>query len=132
MIRYLLDTNAVIGLLNRRESRLAQQVRQHRPADIGISAMVAHELYYGAFKSQRSEHNVALVDGLRFEVLEFDKEDARQAGLIRAALATQGQPIGPLDILIAGQAQARNLVLVTHNTGEFSRVSGLQMVDWEI
>ncbi len=132
MISHLLDANAVITLLNRRESRLAQRVRQHRPAEIGISSIVAHELYYGAFKSRRTDHNVALVDGLQFEVLEFDREDARQAGLIRAALARQGQPIGPLDVLIAGQAQARNLILVTHNTHEFSRVPGLQVVDWEI
>jgi tRNA(fMet)-specific endonuclease VapC len=68
---------------------------------------------------------------LQFVVLEFDQEDARQAGEIRAALAAAGTPIGPYDVLIAGQARARSLVLVTHNTGEFSRVSGLNIEDWQ-
>lgn len=130
-MRYLLDANAVIALLNDRDSRPAQRARQNKPGDMCISAIVAHELFYGAFKSQRAARNVALVDSLQFEVLDFDKEDSRQAGEIRAALAAKGTPIGPYDVLIAGQAMARNLVLVTHNTAEFGRVPGLQIEDWE-
>jgi len=52
-------------------------------------------------------------------------------GEIRAALAVAGTPIGPYDVLIAGQALARGLVLVTHNVGEFSRVGGLLIEDWQ-
>ena len=129
-MRYLLDANAVIGLLNDAASKLAQRARREKPADIAISAVVAHELFYGAFKSRRAEQNVALVDALRFAVLEFDKEDARQAGKIRAFLATRGSPIGPYDVLIAGQAIARNMVLITRNTDEFARVPGLRFEDW--
>ncbi|CAN5233129.1 type II toxin-antitoxin system VapC family toxin [soil metagenome] len=131
MTRYLLDTNAVIMLLNKPHSPLALHVRQHKPTDICISAIVSHELFYGAFKSQRREVNVALVDSLQFEVLEFDKEDSRQAGEIRALLTTKGQPIGPYDVLIAGQAKARNMILITHNTQEFCRVKDLNIEDWE-
>jgi tRNA(fMet)-specific endonuclease VapC len=112
-MRYLLDANAVIALLNDT-----------------TSAIVIHELYYGAFKSQRVEKNVARVDALLFPVLEFDEEDARQAGEVRAHLASKGTPIGPYDVLIAGQAKARNLTLVTHNTAEFQRVEGLRVEDW--
>jgi tRNA(fMet)-specific endonuclease VapC len=130
-MRYLLDANVIIGLLNDAGSKLAQRARQEKPADIAISAIVAHELFYGAFKSRRASHNVALVDSLQLAVLEFDKEDARQAGEIRAALALRGTPIGPYDVLIAGQAKARNLTLVTHNTDEFGRVSGLRLEDWQ-
>ena len=57
-------------------------------------------------------------------------EDARIAGEIRADLAARGTPIGPYDILIAGQAAARDLVLVTHNLREFERVARLQVQDW--
>lgn len=131
-MRYLLDSNAVIMLLNGSCPALAQRVRQNRPGDIGISSIVSHELFYGAFKSRRAEHNVALVDSLQFEVVEFDKEDSRQAGEIRAALAARGAPIGPYDVLIAGQAMARGLILITHNTAEFGRVAGLQFEDWEV
>jgi tRNA(fMet)-specific endonuclease VapC len=129
--RYLLDANAVIGLLNDLTSRLAHRLRQERLADIAISAIVAHELYYGAFKSRRVSQNIALVDALRFSVLEFDREDARKAGEIRAYLASKGMSIGPYDVLIAGQSVARNLILVTHNVGEFGRVPGLRIEDWE-
>ncbi|HZU90916.1 MAG TPA: type II toxin-antitoxin system VapC family toxin [Stellaceae bacterium] len=131
MTRYLLDANAVIGLLNDPASKLAQRLRQERLGDVAISAIVVHELYYGAFKSRRTSQNVALIDALRFSVLEFDREDARKAGEIRAYLASKGTPIGPYDVLIAGQSVARNLILVTHNTGEFGRVPGLRIEDWE-
>jgi tRNA(fMet)-specific endonuclease VapC len=129
--RYLLDTNAVIALLNDADCALARRVRQQQPADIGICSIVAHELFYGAFKSRRSKHNVALVDALLFDVVGFDNEDAREAGEIRAALATLGTPIGPYDVLIAGQARARNMILVTHNAREFARVERLRTEDWE-
>ncbi|MEQ1590949.1 MAG: type II toxin-antitoxin system VapC family toxin [Thiobacillaceae bacterium] len=130
MTRYLLDTNVVIALLNNAESALARRVRQHKPADVCISSIVSHELFYGAFKSQRAERNVALVDNLQFEVLDFDKEDARQSGQIRAHLALNGTPIGPYDVLVAGQAKARNMILVTGNTDEFKRVEGLVIENW--
>jgi len=130
-MQYLLDANAAIGLLNDTNSKLAQRARRERPADIAISAVVAHELFYGAFKSRRAAKNVALIEALQFAVIAFDKEDARQAGEVRAFLASKGTPIGPYDVLIAGQARARNLVLVTHNIYEFARVPGLRSEDWE-
>lgn len=71
------------------------------------------------------------MDALQFAVLDFDREDARRAGEIRAHLAAAGAPIGPYDALIAAQALARGLVLVTHNTREFARVPGLGVEDWE-
>jgi len=129
-VRFLLDTNAVIGLLGGNAGVLAG-VRRHAPQDFGIPAVAAHEMFYGAYQSARQTQNLALLDGLRLAVLEFDKEDARQAGEIRALLAAAGMPIGPYDVLIAGQALARGLVLVTPNVGEFSRVAGLQVEDWQ-
>jgi tRNA(fMet)-specific endonuclease VapC len=130
MIRYLLDTNAVIELLKNTDSSIARLTRKHKPSEIGVSSIVVHELFYGAFKSQRIEQNVELIDRLEFEVLDFDQEDAREAGEIRAVLALTGKPIGPYDVLIAGQAKARNLILITHNVKEFNRVAGLKIQDW--
>jgi tRNA(fMet)-specific endonuclease VapC len=131
-MKYLLDSNAVIALLNDTGSSTARQARRHKPDDVGISSIVAHELYYGAFKSKRTASNVALIDSLQFEILEFDQEDARHAGEVRALLAIRGTPIGPYDVLIAGQARARELILVTHNTAKFARVPGLAIEDWEL
>lgn len=130
-MRYLLDTNAVVALLNNKSTGLAVRAKRHKPMDIGISAIVLHELFYGAFKSRRQEHNVDLLETLPFEIVSFDKEDAQEAGRIRALLSAKGTPIGSYDYLIAGQAKARKLILVTHNTKEFSRVSGLRIEDWE-
>lgn len=129
-MRFLLDANAVIGLLGGNAGVLAG-VRRHSPQDFGIPAVVAHELYYGAYRSAKQAQNLALLDSLRLEVLGFDKEDAQAAGKVRVMLAASGTPIGPYDVLIAGQALTRGLVLVTHNVGEFSRVAGLQVEDWE-
>jgi tRNA(fMet)-specific endonuclease VapC len=72
-----------------------------------------------------------LVDALQFPMIEFDREDARQAGQVRALLTPGGRDIGPYDVLIAGQAVARDMILVTHNTQEFARVPGLPFDDWE-
>jgi tRNA(fMet)-specific endonuclease VapC len=130
-MRYLLDANAVIALLNDATSRSAQRARREKPGDVAISAIVAHELFYGAFKSRRAAQNVALIDALQFAMLEFDGEDARQAGEVRAFLAAKGTPIGPYDVLIAGQAMARDMILITHNRDEFGRVPGLRIEDWQ-
>jgi len=129
-MRYLLDANAVIDLLNDADSKLAKRVRREGPNDIAISAIVSHELFYGAFKSARPSHNVDVIDALQFAVLEFDKDDARQSGSVRALLASRGTPIGPYDVLIAGQALARNMILITRNMDEFTRVPGLRAEDW--
>ena len=130
-MRYLLDTNAVIDLLNNTTSRIAQRIREQKPDDVVISALVAYELFHGAFKSQRKSKNLALVDALQFAVLQFDKEDARRAGEVRACLGAKGTPIGAYDVLLAGQALARSMILVTHNTREFKRVPGLRIADWQ-
>lgn len=127
---YLLDTNAVIAALKGHAGILAH-IKSHAPQDVAISSVVAHELYYGAFRSVRVPENLARVDALQFPVLEFDRDDARCAGEIRAALASTGGPIGPYDVLIAGQALSRSLILVTRNGREFSRVGALKIENWE-
>jgi tRNA(fMet)-specific endonuclease VapC len=129
-VTYLLDSNAVIALL-RGHAGFSLRLRREQPRDVALSSIVAHELFYGAYRSKRTKANLALVEALRFEVLDFDREDASRAGQIRAALAAAGTPIGPYDVLIAGQAVARGLILVTHNTSEFQQVAGLRIEDWE-
>ena len=120
----------MIALL-RGDTRFVARLREHAPADFGVPAIVVHELYYGAYRSMRVAANLARVKNIRFAVLDFDAEDARRAGVVRASLKATGTPIGPYDVLIAGQALARNLILVTHNIREFGRVTGLIVEDWE-
>jgi tRNA(fMet)-specific endonuclease VapC len=129
-MKYLLDANAVIAALDGREN-VIRRIRNCAVDDIAVSSIVAHELYYGAYKSQRTAKNLAIIDSFGFEVLEFDREDAKIAGAIRAHLALAGAPIGPYDVLIAGQTLARGLTLVSRNTREFRRVPELKLEDWE-
>jgi tRNA(fMet)-specific endonuclease VapC len=128
---YLLDTNAVIAVLKEPNGPVGRRLRQLAPEDVFVSSIVLHELFYGAFKSARVEANVAVVDSLRFGVLEFSREDARAAGEVRAALAVSGTPIGPYDALIAGQAVARDAILITRNVEELGRVATLAVENWE-
>ena len=129
-MKFLLDTNAVIALL-KGNAAFRDRLLRHTPQDFALPAIVMHELFYGAYKSQHVEANLARLEGLRFERLEFDAEDARCAGDLRAQLAKAGTPIGPFDILIAGQAVARSLTVITHDRREFDRISGLRIEDWQ-
>lgn len=134
MIHTLLDTNAVITLVGRRSPELLGQVEASEPGSLAISAIVAHELWYGAYRSQKVAFNLETLRLLFTDlvILDITPEDARVAGEIRAELARAGTPIGPYDVLIAGQAKARGLILVTNNTGEFGRIAGLILEDWTI
>jgi len=129
-MKFLLDTNAVIAIF-KNVPRICETLRRHDPADCAVSAIVMYELSFGAHYSSRIPENLARLHALEFEVIPFDNEDAQCAGKIRAALKRLGRPIGPYDLLIAGQAMARGLVLVTRNVGEFLRVDGLIVENWE-
>lgn len=130
---YLLDTNACIRFLNGTSPALTRRLRAHSPTEIRLSAVVEAELLAGARKSARVEENLDLLRRF-FEPLvslPFDHRCAEEYGQIRTDLERQGTPIGPNDLLIAATARAHDLVLVTHNTGELSRVAGLRLADWE-
>jgi tRNA(fMet)-specific endonuclease VapC len=130
-----LDTNAVIGAINVRvggcrariEASLAEGVT------VGLPVIALYELWYGIKKSARPRENDAALQEfltLNIALWDFDTDDAREAGDIRAALARAGTPIGPYDILIAAQARRRGATLVTANKREFSRVPRLNTEDW--
>lgn len=129
-MKYLLDTNAVIGIIAANSS-LISRLSEHVPSDFGVPSVVMYELYWGAYKSAKVAENVARVDALRFEVLDLSVEDAKAAGLIRADLNRNGTPIGAYDLLIAGQAVSRSLTLITNNVKEFRRVENLIYEDWQ-
>ncbi len=130
---YLLDTNVCIRLLNNSSQSVTTRLAQQQPKDIYLCTVVQMELYYGAYHSNQSERNLALLERFfnQFAVLGLDPAAARVGGRIRSELAASGTPIGPSDLLIAAIAVVNNLTLVTHNTREFSRVSGLVIEDWE-
>jgi tRNA(fMet)-specific endonuclease VapC len=128
-MRYLLDTNIVIAWRVRGNPQVVQMLGAHR-ADIALSVVVMHELIFGAYNSSRVAENLSEIDKIQLPVLPLSEEDARVAAEIRAVLRRSGTPIGPYDLLIAGQALARDMILVTNNVGEFGRVEGLRLEDW--
>ncbi|MBX4908936.1 MULTISPECIES: type II toxin-antitoxin system VapC family toxin [Rhizobium] len=134
MITHLIDTNAVIALIGRKSDMLLSRVMESDEGSIGLSTVVMHELYYGAYKSAKISYNLETLRLFMadFPAVGFEREDALAAGEIRAALAAKGKPIGPYDVLIAAQARSRDLVLVTNNVGEFQRVEGLCVEDWTV
>ena len=121
-------------MLNQRNPTIEEHFRRLKPADIAICSIVKAELFYGARHSQRVEANLQrLIHFLApLKSLPFDDRCAEEAGQIRADLASHGSPIGPNDLLIAATARAFDAILVTHNVGEFSRVTGLRIEDWEL
>jgi tRNA(fMet)-specific endonuclease VapC len=132
MLRYLLDTNLCILVLRDRPAGLRE--RFNREADgLCISTIVLTELLHGAAKSARPAANRQDVErfAARLDVLPFDADAADHAADIRANLERRGQTIGGYDLLIAGHARSRGLIVVTGNLGEFLRVDGLRSEDWE-
>ncbi|MBW4455514.1 MAG: type II toxin-antitoxin system VapC family toxin [Nostoc indistinguendum CM1-VF10] len=131
-MRYLLDTNACIVYLNRPISAVRQRLESLSPADI-VCSVVKAELFYGAMRSNNPTRTLALQEAFlnNFVFLPFDDRASRIFGTIRAELGMLGTPIGPNELQIAAIALVNKLTLVTHNTREFSRVSGLVIEDWE-
>jgi tRNA(fMet)-specific endonuclease VapC len=130
---WLLDTNVWILYLAATPNPLQARIASQNPEDLYLCDIVKAELLYGAFKSQRVTANLAKLDTL-FGVLPslpFDGDAAYHFGEIRAHLTRQGPPIGPYDMQIAAIARSRQLIRVTHNQREFSRISGLRLEDWQ-
>lgn len=131
---YLLDTNACIRYLNGRSDKLCLRLESHSASQIAVCSIVKGELFVGAMKSHFPGKTFAkqqlFLD--QFVSLPFNDQAAETYSQLRADLESKGQPIGPLDMLIAAIALANNLTLVTNNTREFSRIVGLQLEDWEI
>jgi tRNA(fMet)-specific endonuclease VapC len=131
VLRYMLDTNLCILLLRDRPQGLRERFNAEADA-LCISSVVLSELLYGAGRSARPIENRQEVErfAARLEVLPFDAEAAAHAAEIRVALERRGRMIGAYDLLIAGHARSRGLVVVTSDLKEFGRVDGLRCEDW--
>ena len=132
MTRYLLDTNIWIYLMRNRPAEVRKRYSRLKPGAVVLSPIVLGELHAGWRKSSRPEENRVLLEAyLEGAVLDpLDAGVAAAYGEIRAALESQGTPIGQNDLWIAAHARERDCTLVTHNLGEFARVPNLRVQDW--
>ena len=131
MLQYLLDTNIVIYTIKNRPAEVRAQFMLHE-GRMAISSVTLGELVFGAERSSQPQKNLNDVESLvaRLEVLPFDDLAAYHFGQIRGDLYDRGRPIGPYDMMIAGHARSRGLILVSNNLAEFERVQGLRIENW--
>ena len=130
-MRYLLDTNIVSNLIRDPQGPVARRIGEVGEAQVCTSIIVAAELRYGVTKkgSPRLATQLDAVLGA-LEVLPFESPADVIYGDLRSDLERRGQPIGGNDLLIAAQAIAQELTLVTDNDGEFGRIGALQHLNW--
>jgi tRNA(fMet)-specific endonuclease VapC len=131
---YLLDTNICIFAIKNKSVRLLNRLKEKTKVGLYVSAVTVAELEYGCANSQKVDKNrLAMLKFLSvLNILPFGDSDAVKYGQLRAELKRRGELIGPIDMLLAAQALANELIFVTNNTDEFKRVAGLKIEDWSI
>jgi tRNA(fMet)-specific endonuclease VapC len=128
---FVLDTNTVIDYF-KGKGQVAARLLSFPPSEIGLPAIVAYEVWVGVLGSQNAERRQLQYEQFlaTVEVLPFDAGMGRRAAELRLTLERGGEPIGPMDILIAATALERGATLVTRNIREFERVPGLRIANW--
>jgi tRNA(fMet)-specific endonuclease VapC len=131
-MKYLLDTNICINFINGTSDKVREKLKSIPFSDIVLCSIVKAELYYGVSKSKRRTDNLNKLSEFFsfFDSYNFDDNCSSVYGEIRADLEVKGSIIGPYDMLIASICIANNLILVTNNISEFSRVKELRYEDW--
>jgi tRNA(fMet)-specific endonuclease VapC len=127
----MLDTDSCIAIIKKHPVAL-KKLRGKSIGQVGLSSITLGELAFGADKSSRPKdaHGALSEFLLALEIAAFDDQAAMRYGEVRASLARRGRPVGPFDTLIGSHAHALDVILVTHNTGEFSQIAGLRLEDW--
>ena len=131
-MKYLIDTNICIYIMNKRPPAVIKKFKRFELGEIGISTITVSELQYGVSKSNHRKKNADRLEEFLapLEMLTYDQMAARVYGDIRFQLENLGQPVGPLDLLIAAHAISRDLVLITNNEREFKRIKRLKVENW--
>jgi predicted nucleic acid-binding protein len=128
---YLLDTDILIYSLKGHEA-VQQNLRNHLNDPLQLSSVTLMELYYGAYKSQKMESNLAKVRKIEnsLEIIPVSRETAEIFGMLKAKLEATGMPLDDFDLILAATALSHNLILVTNNERHFERIDGLKIENW--
>ena len=132
-VRYLLDTNMASYVIKGNVPRVREKLLRVPITDVGISVMTEAELRFGVTRKPEAARLKLAVDEflLRVDILLWDSSAAQQYAILRSALEDAGAPMGNMDMMIAAQALAAAVVLVTHDR-VFQRVKQLKLEDWTI
>lgn len=122
---YLLDTNIVIQILNKKGLTLDIEGFS---TNIFLSSTVIGELMYGAYNSTKVDENIKKIINFAgdFYILDIDVDTATEYGKIKSELKKKGKPIPENDIWIAATAMKNNLILVTQDV-HFKEIEGLKI-----
>ncbi len=131
-MRYMIDTDISIYLINNKPQTVLDHFHQHSPGDIVMSSITLSELKYGIQKSNKKKQNMtALNDFIQLvQICDYDNSASDEYAIIRVYLESKGQSIGALDTLIAAHALSLGLTLITNNVKEFKRVLNLNIENW--
>ncbi len=129
---HLLDTDTCIHFMRYRPPEMVARIEAMPAGALAISAITHSELWYGVMRSARPAHNIALMESflLPLRIISYDETHSDLYARTRIVLEKRGTPIGAHDMLIAAQALRHELILVTNNTREFARISGLRLENW--
>ena len=130
-VRYLLDTNTASYVTKGNYPRVRERLLKVPMAEVGISVVTEAELRFGVARLAHAPSLKVAVEEflLHVEVLPWDSNCALHYANLRAEVERRGEPMGNLDMMIAAQALALGVTLVT-NDRVFRRVKGLKVEDW--
>lgn len=132
-MKYLLDTNICIYIINEKPKKVLEKFERYPVHEFGMSSITHAELQYGVQKSKQKGQNQNALDEFLtpLTILPFHGRNVVvHYGKLRAALESKGRIIGPLDMLIAAHALSLNMTIISNNIKEFSRVPGLKCENW--
>ncbi|MDF3822414.1 type II toxin-antitoxin system VapC family toxin [Leptospira sp. 96542] len=132
MSQYLLDTNTCIYIINKKPEKVYQKFKKVSLDNIFISTITEFELRYGVQKSQKADQNQKTLNEFLgyLNIIPFDSVAASIAGSVRTRLEKKGEIIGSYDLLIASQAIANDIIIVTNNEKKFKRIKELKIENW--
>ena len=132
-MKYILDTNICIYIINEKPDKVLRKFERYPVYEFGISSITHAELQYGIEKSKNKNTNQAALDEFLLPLTILPLHGQRLVtcyGKIRASLESKGQMIGPLDMLIAAHALSLDLIIISNNIKEFSRIQNLKCENW--
>ena len=128
---YLLDTDTIIYSL-KGDLKVRENLKLHVNDLLQISIITLMELYFGVYKSQHIDANLAKIKSLEqsLGILPTGQETAEIFGKLKAGLESGGNRLDDFDLIIVSTALTHNLVLVTNNEKHFQRIDGLKLENW--
>ena len=130
-MRYMLDTNICIYLIKNHPPQVLRRLEALRQGEVLMSVVTYAELCAGLeMQTVNRELNAQVLSLLvsKIPVLPFTQADARQFGVLRAAVRDRSRHA--MDRLIAAHAVSTDCILVTNHEADFEGYPDLRLENW--